>query len=828
MHYQDKTKEELLIELQELQQKYDSLKSAFDKELLGNEENKYDLERIIYASKEFSLFSDYSFDHSRILQTLLDISGAKYASFNIFDENGLDFTTVAVAGISENIKKGMLLLGFDPMNKKWKHDPIRAEKIKNQTITRFDSLNDLTGDVISKSVVSIIEKIFGIGETFVVSLVKENKIVGDFTLLFNKGETLSNKKFVDLYSYMVGMFLERKTLTNSLRISEAKHSSMIANISDVIVILGADGTVKYKSRNIEKYFGWKPEDLIDTNVWLTVHPEDLERIQNEFNLLLQKDNAERTTECRYKCKDGRYKPIQLSAINLIHDPVIQGLLVNYHDITERKQAEKDIKILADALKSINDGVSITDLEDNIIFVNDSFLRIYGYSREELIGRSIDFVRSPNNPSEVIKEIKTSTLNGRWDGELLNTRKDGTEFPISLTTSVVRGEKGIPIALIGVFVDITDRRLAQKALRESEEKYRIIFENVQDVFYQTDLTGIIHEISPSIKHFSEFNRDELIGKSVENIYYNLDDRIGLIDSLMKNGEIRDHELILKTKDGNIKYVSINARLVSDSYGIPNRIDGALRDITERKQAEAEVKLKNDQLLIANADKDRFISILAHDLRTPFSVLLGLSDLLKENIRVYDIDKIEQFIDQICIFTKNTYELFEDILMWAQSQSNRLPFMPNEINFSAIFKEVYNILNPSAEAKNISINYLETKEIPLYADSNMVKTILRNLISNAIKFTRPFGRIDIKTNFNDLNVLISVTDNGVGIDRESQNKLFDISQIHTKTGTANEMGTGLGLVLCKDFVEKHGGKIWVESEIGKGSEFKFSLPLLRGNV
>jgi len=162
------------------------------------------------------------------------------------------------------------------------------------------------------------------------------------------------------------------------------------------------------------------------------------------------------------------------------------------------------------------------------------------------------------------------------------------------------------------------------------------------------------------------------------------------------------------------------------------------------------------------------------------------------------------------------------MWARTQQGKIPFKPQILSFTDICKNILEILNPNANAKNITINYSAADLLNVFADIDMLKTILRNLLSNAIKFTHNNGTININAEENSGNVTISVSDNGIGIAPDNLTKLFDISQIQTTTGTAEEKGTGLGLLLCKEFVEKHGGKIWVESEVGMGSNFKFTIP------
>ncbi|PKO95734.1 MAG: hypothetical protein CVU12_08715 [Bacteroidetes bacterium HGW-Bacteroidetes-7] len=252
-------------------------------------------------------------------------------------------------------------------------------------------------------------------------------------------------------------------------------------------------------------------------------------------------------------------------------------------------------------------------------------------------------------------------------------------------------------------------------------------------------------------------------------------------------------------------------------------GTLEDISRRKQTEQVIRHKNAQLQKLNSDKDYLMSVLAHDLKSPFNTILGFMDLLINNLRSFDIDEIEKQLILVNDSALNAFRLLEDILLWARSQSNNLQFEPKKVIFKPICDKIIETLKPNAQNKNISINYTESEQISVFADINMLNTILRNLISNAIKFTNNGGRITINAQRSDSGTTVTVSDNGVGIAPEMLPKLFDIKVVYSTKGTAQEKGTGLGLLLCKEFVNKHGGKIWVESQLKKGSEFKFTLPL-----
>lgn len=281
-----------------------------------------------------------------------------------------------------------------------------------------------------------------------------------------------------------------------------------------------------------------------------------------------------------------------------------------------------------------------------------------------------------------------------------------------------------------------------------------------------------------------------------------------------------DLILNFSNETDRWIDYIITFVYSSYFIYIIIRFVHKNYSlERIKAER----NEERLNQLNADKDRFISILGHDLKNPFNNLLGLSEILIEDLHKVDIDKIEILANQINSTARNTYKLLEDILMWARTQQGKTPFNPQIIGFRDICLDILDTLNSNANSKNILINYSAPDEINIFADIDMLKTVLRNLVSNAIKFTNNGGVINIDAEENPGNVTISVSDNGIGIEPDELKKLFDITEVLSTKGTAGEKGTGLGLLLCKEFVEMHQGKIWVESELRTGSKFIFTLPI-----
>lgn len=246
----------------------------------------------------------------------------------------------------------------------------------------------------------------------------------------------------------------------------------------------------------------------------------------------------------------------------------------------------------------------------------------------------------------------------------------------------------------------------------------------------------------------------------------------------------------------------------------------KTILDKNKIIQQDKLKMRQL---NETQNKLFSIIAHDLRSPFNHILGLSTLLKEKTNTTKNSESNEYVDLINKTATNTLSLLDNLLDWSNSQTAALRFNPKKINLTKIIAEIVALKLSSAQAKNISLHYSPKQELIAYTDENMLKTVLRNLINNAIKFTNLGGVITILVTKETQQVEISITDNGIGMSKETIREILDSNTSNTSTGTAGEKGSGLGLVLCRELIKKLNGELYIESEREKGSTFKFTLPL-----
>jgi signal transduction histidine kinase len=251
---------------------------------------------------------------------------------------------------------------------------------------------------------------------------------------------------------------------------------------------------------------------------------------------------------------------------------------------------------------------------------------------------------------------------------------------------------------------------------------------------------------------------------------------------------------------------------------------------KHRANIELAAKNklilnqkDELVKLNASKDKFLSILAHDIKNPLGAILGISDILNSDYPDLTEEERKGFIKDIHTSSTNLFEIINTLLNWSISQNGMISYQPREFTIGGLCQTSINKLQSIAKLKDVSLVNQADEKMSVFADDNMIMTVLHNLICNAIKFSHRGGEILLMTEVKDGMAEVSVVDSGVGISAENQAKLFRYDQSYRSKGTSGETGTGIGLILCKDFIERNNGRIWVESEVNKGSKFKFTLPI-----
>ncbi len=588
MNSQSKELHDLTSELEVLQLKYDSLKTVYEKEVQQKENENLLLEQLINSSVEFIEFTDETTDYQKLLQLIVSISGARYATMNIFDRDQHNYTTVAIAGIKENFERATSILGFDLATRIWEVNPILAKKLKGSTITRFTHLHELLIQIEPKSAIYQLEETFNLGEVQVIKLAKGNEEFGDFTLIFDKRETLKNGKLVELYAYQIGLFIERNRSINALRKSEARHFSMISNISDVITIIDSFGILKYLSPNVENYFGWTAEEATNYNVWDLIQAENMQELKTDFASMLESENKTETAECNIRCKDGSYKPIKLTAINLKSNPAIQGVLVNFHDISDAREAKMALKEAEWKFRALFEKGPIGVAYHKMLYDES--------------GKPVDYIFLDANESyteltgvdptgKTAKEVFPGIENDNFDWI-------GTFGMVAKTGKKVRFEQQLesidrwydcvayqykPDHFVAAFLEISKRKRAEKKVEQTRENYETFFNTIDDFLFVLDAQGnIIHTNKTAIDRLG-YQKEELIGKSVLMLHPS--DRrteAGQIVGEMLQGLTEYCPVPISTKTGI--QIPVETRISRGFWDGNPVLFGVTKDITKVKLSE----------------------------------------------------------------------------------------------------------------------------------------------------------------------------------------------------------------------------------------------------
>ena len=464
--------------------------------------------------------------------------------------------------------------------------------------------------------------------------------------------------------------------------------------------------------------------------------------------------------------------------------------------------------------SINDFLFVLDEQGNIIHTNATVINRLGFSKEELHGKSVLLV----HPAERREEA------GRIVGEMLNgvatfcpvplLTKSGSQIPVE--TRVSHGFWDGKPAIFGVTKDISKIKL-------SEEKFSKLFQTNPSACGLSDLhTHRYIEVNEAFYSLFGFDKNEVIGKTALELgILSSETLTTVLKKAQTSGSTSNIEAELYAKNGEKKHVllsSENIYVQDNQYRFT-----VVHDITERKSAEADIKLKNEELRRINSEKDKYFSIIAHDLRSPFQTLLGFSRMMVEELPSLTLNEIQKMAVNMRTSANKLYNLLENLLEWSQMQRGLTIFKPESFMLMDGIRAIIELVREAADTKMIRIENKIPEDMMVKADEQMFSSLMRNLVFNAIKYTPKGGHVvfDAKSLPDDW-VEISVTDTGIGMSREMIGNLFGLSGEANRKGTEGEPSTGLGLIICKDFIDKHNGKIRVESEEGKGSTFYFTLP------
>lgn len=616
---------------------------------------------------------------------------------------------------------------------------------------------------------------------------------------------------------------------------------------DMFFVIDLHGTILKTNKTVFKRLKYSSDELEGKSV-LDVYAEDYkESFANVINdihnfknksihfPLVTKDNIVIQVETRIVSGSWNGK---------------SALFTISKDLSEVKKSEEK---LSKVFHNNSTFMTLYDSSDySILDINEIFINKLEYNREDVIGKSLydlNIFLDINQFEEVKNIIKS-------EGSLKNfevTLKSNSNeiFHCSLSASVINTYD--QDFLLTVMIDITDKKRTQLLLEESEKRYKIIFNGTNEgIIVANSETGKFLYANNSLCEMIGYSLEEILNFHFTEIHPSevRDDVINGFNSLTDNMQRLNSNVPILKNDGSIIYADIKDKIVYFDNIKTNL--AFITDVTQRRESELEKENLFNELDIANrnleellfeknllvddlaekeihlekviSEKDKFFSIIAHDLKEPFNGFLGFTEIMKNSLYNMSLNEMTKFSTVLHTSASNLYKLLENLLNWAQIQRNVMEFSPTTFEINNLISECTNLIELTLSKKDIKLNFIFDEKIEIYADLNMISSIIRNLLTNAIKFSNKNSNIEVKSYIYDSNCIISVKDNGVGIKQSDKEKIFSIENKISNTGTEGELSTGLGLILSNEYIKLNNGKIWFESEFGKGSTFFISIPLL----
>lgn len=664
---------------------------------------------------------------------------------------------------------------------------------------------------------------------------QEDVGAGEYVLMRKDGTTfpalvhslaiLREGKVVGVRGILVDIS-ERKQAETALQESEQKYRELAELLGSGVFEADTSGAVTYANRKGLALFGLSEDDLrAGLNVLDVIIPKELDVARENYARVLQQEDIG-PIEYLLRRKDGTTFPsLTYSSAILRGDEVtgVRGVVVDISELKRAEQAlidsERKYRELTDLL---DEGVYEMDLSGKFTYANRKGLTYLGIDENDINeGLTVFDIIAPQS-LELAREKLAGALKRKDTGavEFLIVRKDGTTFPaLAHGSAIVRDDTVVGVR--GVVFDISDLKKTEEALRESEERFRTLIRSLHEGIWVLDKDDNTTFINPRMAEMLGYTEEEMLGKPVYSFTHSdaeWQEKTAEFMARRKQGISEQIESELLRKDGERVFALLETSPILDEDGNYTGSIAGIQDITERKLAEEQLKQTMAELDRSNKELEQFAYVTSHDLREPLRMMTSFSQLLEKRYK----DKLDQtageYISFIVDGAARMQRLIDDILLFSRVTTRALPFEPVEMK--RIMQDALENLRVSIDEKKARITY---KDLPVVqADPSQMVQILQNLIGNAIKFHReeepPVVHVSARQEGKEW--IFSVKDNGIGIDPDLFSRLFHLFQrLHPQD---KYPGTGVGLAVTKKIVQRHGGRIWVESHPGQGSTFFFSIP------
>ncbi len=603
-----------------------------------------------------------------------------------------------------------------------------------------------------------------------------------------------------------------------------------------IISTDPDGTIKTFNRAAQQLLGYSLEEVVGKVTLAIIHdPVEVSKraeiLSQELGVkiepgmevffTLSRRGIADENEWTYIRKDGSRFPVQLSVTALFDlEGNITGFLGIGQDISDRKQAEKELRDLTNAMQNTVEGISLLDLEGRYVKVNRAYANKCGYEPEQMIGMEWQLTVHPGDVEMMLSAYQEMLTSGKVEVEARGVRKNGSFFYKQLTMVKAWDEQGIFNGHHCFMKDITERKLTERALQESEFKYRQIVELAEEGIWVIDSNALTTYVNHAMARMLGYSELEMFGRSLFD-FMDESEKQKALDNVdrRKQGIGEQHEFKFKSKDGKDIWTDMSTSPVMDSQGNLLSCCALVYNITSRKEAEQQMLQLTEELKRSNEELEQFAYVASHDLQEPLRAVISYTQLLAQRYQGNLDAKADKYINYVVDGATRMQQLINDLLAYSRLGTRGQDFEPADCK-AAVEKSLCNLQIAIAEKKAV-ITY---DSLPIVmADEFQLVQVFQNLIGNAVKFCRQeLPLIHISAAQNDSEWQFSVRDNGIGIDPEYVDRIFIIFQrLHSRREYS---GTGIGLAICKRIVERHGGRIWVESQEGKGASFYFTIPII----
>ncbi len=644
----------------------------------------------------------------------------------------------------------------------------------------------------------------------------------------------------------------RKQAEEALRESEERFRSIVEQSQDGIVLMDKEGHIVEWNKGQEQIMGMERNEALGQYLWDVQAQMALEgrkaeegfydRLRQAVSRLLDVDQitwSRQLWEREIQRPDGTRRIIQSSVFPI---RTSEGAMVGSiaRDVTAQRQMEERLRKLSRAVEQSPTTVVITDTAGGIEYVNPKFTQMTGYTSDEVMDRNPRILKSGHQSSEFYEALwKALTAGKEWRGEFCNRRKDGTIYWESASISPIRDDKGEITHYLKVAEDITIRREMEEALRDSEQRYRTLFDYAGDAIFVHDMEGQFLDVNRVACERLGYTRDELLRMTPMDI--DVADDAARVPARTEQLQRAQHIVFEAThvhRNGSLIPVEINSRYI-EYEGRP-AVLSLVRDITGRKEAEVRIAQYANELERSNQELEQFAYVVSHDLREPLRMVSSYLELLKRRYAGKLDEKADRFIDFAVDGADRMQEMIQALLDLSRVETRGRDFAPTDVG--AIVERTLKALGRVIHETDAEITYDPLPTV--IADEAQLTQVFQNLIANALKFHREGvpPRVHISATFSppsssprrgedsvslpmggrdtDGEWIFSVADNGIGLDPTQADRLFQVFQrLHTRE---EYEGMGIGLALCKRIVERHGGRIDVASQPGEGSTFTFTLP------